>query len=96
MGPTGPITDLYATRHTMDHTTPAIDAEALLAEVDALLLEAAATDARIDALLRTGSPAVRMADLRLQMELGRQELDQIEEEQQAIEAAINAIEMETP
>lgn len=46
---------------------------------------------RTDALLRTGSLAVVMADLALQMELGRQELDQIEQEQQAIEAAINAM-----
>lgn len=77
----------------MDHTTTdTTDTDALLAEVDALLAEAAATDARIEALLRTGSPAVRMADLRLQMELGRQELDQIEQEQRAIEAAIDALE----
>lgn len=76
----------------MDHTTPAIDADALLAEVDALLLEVAATDARVEALLRTGSTAVRMADLALQLELGRRELDQIEQEQLAIEAAIDALE----
>lgn len=76
----------------MEHTTPAIDADALLAEVDALLADVAATDARVEALLRTGSPAVVMADLALQMELGRQELDQIEREQQAIEAAIDAME----
>lgn len=76
----------------MEHTTHDIDADALLAEVDALLVEVAATDARVEALLRTGSPAVRMADLALQMELGRQELDQIEREQQAIEVAIDALE----
>ena len=76
----------------MDHTTPAIDADALLAEVDALLLEVAATDARVEALLRTGSTAVRMADLALQLELGRRELDQIEQEQRTIEAAIGALE----
>lgn len=76
----------------MEHTTPTIDTDALLAEVDALLADAAATDARVEALLRTGSPAVRMADLRLQMELGRHELDQIEQEQAAIEAAIDAME----
>lgn len=76
----------------MEHTTPTTDTDALLAEVDALLAEAAATDARVEALLRTGSPAVVMADLALQMELGRQELDQIEREQRAIEAAINALE----
>lgn len=66
------------------------DTAALLAEVDALLLEVAATDARVEALLRTGSPAVRMADLALQVEMGRAELDQIEREQAAIEAAIDA------
>jgi hypothetical protein len=76
----------------MDHTTPAIDADALLAEVDALLLEVAATDARVEALLRTGSTAARMADLAIQLELGRRELDQIEQEQRAIEAAIDALE----
>ena len=75
----------------MDHTTTT-DTDALLAEVDALLEETAATDARIEALLRTGSLAVVMADLALQMELGRQELDQIERDQLAIEAAINALE----
>jgi len=75
----------------MDHTTTT-DTDALLAEVNALLAETAATDARIEALLRTGSPAVVMADLALQMELGRQELDQIERDQLAIEAAINAME----
>ena len=74
----------------MERTTHDTDTAALLAEVDALLAEVAATDARVEALLRTGSPAVRMADLTLQMELGRQELDQIEREQRAIEAAIDA------
>lgn len=78
----------------MDHATHAtdIDTAALLAEVDALIAESNAIDARTDALLRTGSPAVVMADLALQMELGRQELDQIERDQLAIEAAINALE----
>lgn len=76
----------------MERTTHDTDTDALLAEVDALLAEADATDARIEALLRTGSTALVMADLALQMELGRQELDQIEREQQAIEAAIDALE----
>ena len=35
----------------MDHPTHDIDADALLAEVDALLADGAAMDARIDALL---------------------------------------------
>ena len=77
----------------MEHTTPDTATDALLAEVDALLAEGAAMDARIEALLRTGSPAARMADLALQLELGRQELDQIERDQQAIEAAIDAMEV---
>lgn len=76
----------------MEHTTHDIDTDALLAEVDALLAEGAATDARIEALLRTGSTAIVMADLALQMELGRHELDEIEREQRAIEAAIDALE----
>lgn len=75
----------------MEHTTTDIDIDALLAEVDAVIAESAAIDARVDALLRTGSTAARMADLALQMEIGRQELDQIEQEQQAIAAAIDAL-----
>lgn len=76
----------------MEHATHDIDADALLAEVDALLAGGDAMDARIEALLRTGSTAVVMADLALQMELGRQQLDQIEQDQLAIEAAIEALE----
>lgn len=75
----------------MDHTTTT-DIAALEAEVDALLAETAVMDARVEALLRTGSTAVRMADLALQLELNRRELDQIEQEQRAIEAAIDALE----
>ena len=74
----------------MEHTTT--DIAALEAEVNALLAETAVMDARVEALLRTGSTAVRMADLALQLELGRRELDQIEQEQRAIEAAIDALE----
>lgn len=72
--------------------TPTTDTDALLAEVNALLAESAAIDARTDALLRTGGTAVRMADLALQLELGRRELDQIEQEQSAIGAVIDALE----
>lgn len=74
----------------MDHTTTT-DIDALEAEVNALLAETAVMDARVEALLRTGSTAVRMADLALQLELGRRELDQIEQEQRTIEAAIDAM-----
>ncbi len=76
----------------MEHPTPTTDTDALLAEVDALLLEGAAMDARVEALLRTGSPAAVMADQALQLELGRLELDQIEQDQLAIEAALDAME----
>ena len=74
----------------MDHTTTT-DIDALEAEVNALLAETAVMDARVEALLRTGSTAVRMADLALQLELGRRDLDQIEQEQRTIEAAIDAL-----
>ena len=74
----------------MDHTTTT-DIDALEAEVNALLAETAVMNARVEALLRTGSTAVRMADLALQLELGRRELDQIEQEQRTIEAAIDAL-----
>lgn len=76
----------------MDHTTLDTDTDALLAEVDALLAASDAMDARIEALLRTGSVELRMADLALQMEIGRGELDQIEREQAAIAAVIDAME----
>ena len=75
----------------MEHTTPT-DIDALLAEVEALLVESAAIDKRTDALLATGSTAVRLADLALQLEMGRRELDEIEQEQAAIGAAIDALE----
>ena len=77
----------------MEHTTPDTATDALLAEVAALLAEGATMNARIEALLRTGSPSARMADLALQLELGRQELDQIEQYQLDIEAAVAAMEV---
>ena len=40
----------------MQHTTPTTDTDALLAEVDALLDQVAATDARVDALLNGWAP----------------------------------------
>jgi hypothetical protein len=40
----------------MDHATPATDTDALMAEVDALLQQADATDARVDALLDGWAP----------------------------------------
>jgi hypothetical protein len=40
----------------MDHATHPSDADTLMAEVDALLQQAAATDARVDALLDGWAP----------------------------------------
>jgi hypothetical protein len=76
----------------MDHTTPTTDTDALLAEVNALIAESDAIDARIEALLATGSTAVRMADLARQLELGRQELDQIEADQAEIVRQLTELE----
>jgi hypothetical protein len=75
----------------MEHTTPT-DTAAFIAETEAFIAAAEATDARIEALLATGSTAVRLADLALQLEMGRRELDEIEQEQAAIGAAIDALE----
>lgn len=66
-----------------------IDITALEAEVDALLVEAAAVDERVNALLNaTGSTAARLADLALRMELGRRELDAQERYQRRIARAL--------
>jgi uncharacterized protein YoxC len=40
----------------MDHSTPTTDTDALMAEVDALLEQVEATDARVDALLASWAP----------------------------------------
>lgn len=75
----------------MDHSTPATDLDALMAEVDALVAEGVAQGARVEALLQsTGTPAMRLADLALQLEQGRRELDAIERHQRVIERAIGA------
>ena len=50
----------------MGHDTHATDTDALLAEVDALLEQAAATDARVDALLDGWAPRPATALRRLQ------------------------------
>lgn len=68
----------------MDRTTTATDTDALLAEVDALLADAAATDERVERLLRTGSTAARLADMALQLELASRELDAQERYQRRI------------
>ena len=73
----------------MDHT-PTTDTDALMAEVDALLADSAATDARVEALLATGSTAVRSADLALQAQLASRELDVQARYQRRIARAIGA------
>ena len=73
----------------MEHTPPTdTDTAALLAEVEALLVESAAIDARTDALLAGGSAAVRLADLALQLEIGRRDLDAQERYQRRISRAV--------
>lgn len=62
----------------MDHTTT--DTDALMAEVDALLADSAAT----------GSTAVRIADLALQAQLASRELDVQARYQRRIARAIGA------
>ena len=73
----------------MDITTTT-DTDALMAEVDALLADSAATDARAKALLATGSTAVRIADLALQAQLASRELDVQARYQRRIARAIGA------
>ena len=73
----------------MDHPTTT-DTDALMAEVDALLADSAATDARVEALLATGSTAVRIADLALQAQLASRELDVQARYQRRIARAIGA------
>lgn len=79
----------------MDHTT-ATDTAGLLAECDALLMEAAATDARVEALL--AQPLVitsisgRLAALRQQSAENTTALDAIEAEQALIAAQLDALE----
>jgi len=71
----------------MENSTDA-EIKALLQEVDAVIAASNALDERTERLLRGGSVAVRMADLALQMDQGRQELDEIERQQAAIEAGL--------
>ena len=73
-------------------TAAEINADALLAEVEAVIASGDAVDRRTDRLLRQGSVSARMADLALQMEQGQQELDAIDAEQIRIEAQIRALE----
>ena len=74
----------------MDHTTTTTDTDALMAEVDALLADSAATDARVEALLAAGSTAVHIADLALQAQLASRELNIQARYQRRIARAIGA------
>lgn len=78
----------------MDHTTDT-DTDALMAEVDALIAECAETDARINALL--ARPVVirsisgRIAALQAMHAENTAALDEIEAEQAAIAAQLDAM-----
>lgn len=61
----------------MDHTTTDVDIDALMAEVDALLAEGAAMDARVDALLAKPihrSITTQLADLAAMNQQAQREL----------------------
>lgn len=73
----------------MEHTTTT-DIAALEAEIAALEADDAAQTARVNALLRTGSAAVRLADCRVMAELGARELAVQARYQRRIRRAIDA------
>jgi len=75
----------------MDHATPT-DTDALLAEVGALLEQAAATDARVDALLDgwTPRPATALRTARHTARLSAL----VERQQAALAAQLDAIEQD--
>ena len=72
----------------MEHATTT-DADALLADVDALIEQAAATDARVDALLDTWQPQTTTSALRRLQRTARHtaRLSALVERQQAALAA---------
>jgi hypothetical protein len=70
----------------MEHTTHTTDA--LEAELLELLAADAAQNARVEALLSTGTPEALVADIRLQLAQGAAELDTLERQQQVIERAL--------
>ncbi len=80
----------------MEHTTPATDTDALMAEVDALLQQADATSARVDALLDgwtprpTTAPALRR--LRRTARHTARLSALVERQQAALAAQLDAIE----
>ena len=73
----------------MEHTT-AIDIAALEAEIAAIEAEDAEQSARVNALLATGSTAVRLADCRVMAEQATRELAVQERYQRRISRAIEA------
>jgi hypothetical protein len=75
----------------MDHTTADIDIDALMAEVDALLTEGAAMDARVDALLAKPihrSITSQLADLAAMSQQAQRELAVQERYQRRIAHAL--------
>jgi phage-related minor tail protein len=76
--------------------TTAITTDALMREINALIAECAATDARVDALLATPVPihsiAGRIAALRDGIDELAAETDALEREQAEIERQIEALE----
>jgi hypothetical protein len=75
----------------MDHTTTDIDIDALTAEVDALLAEGAAMDARVDALLAEPihrSITSQLADLAAMNQQAQRELAVQERYQRRIAHAL--------
>jgi hypothetical protein len=73
----------------MEHTT-ATDIAALEAEIAAIEAEDAEQSARVNALLATGSTAVRLADCRVMAEQAARELAVQERYQRRISRAIEA------
>jgi hypothetical protein len=73
----------------MEHT-PTTDIAALEAEIAAIEAEDAAQTARVNALLATGSYAVRLADCRVMAEQAARELAVQERYQRRITRAIEA------
>jgi hypothetical protein len=78
----------------MDHATHPSDADTLMADVDALLQQAAATDARVDALLDGWAPRPASALRRLQRTARHTARlsDLVERQQAALAAQLDAIE----
>ena len=79
----------------MEHTTTTTDTDALLADVDALLEQAAETDARVDALLDAWQPHTTTSALRRLQRTARHAARLsalVERQQAALAAQLDAIE----